>query len=313
MPTGFGGSPGLAILGGVARGVAEEQARKRAEVTQAILDRLRQAQVDQTTQGMTLAANADVRAEHADQREGSEETRRGTMFGYQERAAQRGEASAADEQEGRESTREELIADYLAHNPGKTRADASRFARARMSSSYVDPNRDRQETRGREAQIGATRANAAESYSAVTRNNASAYAERALGDERKAGLTSGGTAFGSRAGGTRRQQLTATAAADAEALVNRAQTDLDAHTPKAAAGRETERSNQIRIGAIDHAIRMVQQSPAPDAEHQYMAQQAVTHLQQLRARELARQRDPKNAQAPNAFNGVLDNNDDEQE
>lgn len=177
--TGFGGAPGLSLLTGVARGITEEQERQRQAMRDAIMDRLRNTQIQAAEQDIQLAAAEEGRRGTRFGWEGQEEGRRGERFGWERGNNERAVANAARDDEERNAVYESLVADYQQQNPGATRADAHRYARGRMSEEYVDPANDRREARAGEAAIEHTRSGTTANYASADSSRASASYTRA--------------------------------------------------------------------------------------------------------------------------------------
>lgn len=205
MATGFGGAPGLSLLTGVAKGITEEEERRKQAVRDAIMDRLRNTQIRAAEQDITLSAAEEGRRGTRFGWEGQEEGRRGTRFGWEQGNNERAVANAARNDEERNAVFESLLTDYQQQHPNATRADAQRYARARMSEEYVDPADDRREDRAGEAAIEHTRSGTTANYANADQSRAGASYTRAqekdLTTYGRVGRTGGASAGGGIEGG----------------------------------------------------------------------------------------------------------------
>jgi predicted membrane-bound mannosyltransferase len=154
---GFGGSPGLAILAGVADGISKREERKRAMQRDAIADRLRNAQVEQTNQEIAFAAARESRA-------------------ASQAAAQATETARVAQE--RADTFEAIVQEHIKN--GETRAEAQRHARVELETKESPEEKERkrklddQRLKGEEALAEQRRASAGASRASANASNARA-------------------------------------------------------------------------------------------------------------------------------------------
>lgn len=255
MP-GFGGSPGLSILSGVAQGVTAERQRRKEAQQQAIIDRLRQAQVQATDQSVALAAAREQRST-ADARIEAE--------------------SAARELADREAAIDEVMAEVLGENPDMTRADARRRARARLDSDYLrhaddrrDADQDTATTERIRAQTATEPVRREQIRASADASRASAESARVLAETRRTDR-----------GKPQADELTlirAEAEADAEGAV---ETALERVSP-------ANRGNPaIRRLAIDTALRKAREFAATLEQDAGPGDLAYTHALVARLERIA--------------------------
>lgn len=159
---GFGGSPGLAVLAGVAKGMTAEQERHRENMRQAVLNRLSQVQIEQGEQ--QIAASAATQA-----RQAAEESRKAREY--------------ADEQEGRAANYAAILDSYSDKiAAGKiTRAEAQRRARAQVTlgKDYVDPDKAERDAEEHREKVETHNANQEQSRASAANSRASAAKHKA--------------------------------------------------------------------------------------------------------------------------------------
>jgi len=148
---GFGGSPGLAILAGVADGISKREERKRKLQADAVVDRLRNAQIEQANQEIAIAAARESRAAGESARQATEHARK-----------------ASEDQANFDAIVKEHI------KKGETRAEAQRHARVQIETKkspeeHEDDERLRKERLNSEKALGNQRTASAGASSASAR------------------------------------------------------------------------------------------------------------------------------------------------
>lgn len=269
MP-GFGGSPGLSILTGVAKGITDRQARQAEAQNQAIINRLRQVQTEGAQQDILLAAEQEQRAS--------------------QKAARDAEVARV-EMEDRAASMEQVMEEIRASNPNATRAEVQRQARARMNPDYLkqlDDDREAEKDAADTERIRATtatererpaqiRASTQASQAQAGASRASANASEALAEQRRQ-QTKQGAATPARETSARVQ---AEARAEAEVRVQEAERELRKISPRAAPGKEAKYEAAIRERAADMAVETLRNDIARETASGSLSPEALLLMQYL--------------------------------